>query len=87
MIIRRVCRSTLAAEANAMIESTESCDYLKSVVTVLMNPDMALPDVANYTEGIKTTWYTDAKSLYDLITKDTSRPADKRLRVVVAQLR
>ena len=53
----------------------------------MLNPDMALQDVANFTEGIKTTWYTDAKSLYDLITKDTSRPADKRLRIVVAQLR
>ena len=70
-----------------MIEATENCDYLKSVVTVLLNPDMALPDVANFTEGIKTTWYTDAKSLYDLITKDTSRPTEKRLRIVIAQLR
>ena len=87
MSIRSVCRSTLAAEANAIIEATESCDYLTSVVTVLLHPDMALPDVANNMEGIKTTWYTDAKSLYDLITKDTSRPADKWLRIVVAQLR
>ena len=87
MSIRRVCRSTLAAEANAVIEATESCDYLKSVVTVLLNPDMSLPDVANQKEGIKTTWYTDVKSLYDLITKDTSRPAEKRLRIVLAQLR
>ena len=31
--------------------------------------------------------YTDAKSVYDVVVMDTSRPGDKRLRVVVAQLR
>ncbi len=31
--------------------------------------------------------YTDAKSVYDVVVKDTSRPGDERLRDVVAQLR
>ena len=31
--------------------------------------------------------YTDARSVHDVVVRATSRPADKRIRVVVAQLR
>ena len=34
-----------------------------------------------------TVWMTDAKSLYDVLVKDAGRPADKRVRILVAALR
>ena len=40
-----------------------------------------------YEKKLLVQVYTDVKSVYDVVVKDTSRPGDKRPRVVVAQLR
>ena len=85
--VKRVCRSTLAAEANALIAAVEAADYLRSVILAMNNPHMALSDLMDRGDMLPVQVYTDAKSLYDVVSKDTSRPQDKRLRVVIAQLR
>ena len=87
MRIKRVCRSTLAAEANALVEAAESLEFVRMVihhlllrtsVAQLRHPDTLIP----------TCWHIDAKSLFDTLTKDTGgATADKRIRVVLAQLR
>ena len=59
--IKRVCRSTLAAKANA---------YLAA--------EFALKPVIGF---------TDAKSLESTITKDAGQPSDKRVKILVAQVR
>eukprot|EP00971_Amphidinium_carterae_P294975 5857135-Amphidinium_carterae.3 len=38
-------------------------------------------------QDLPLQWYTDSKSLHDVVTRDTSLVTDKRLRIVVAQLR
>ena len=85
--IRRVCRSSLACEANAMITAMESADYLRSVILSLLNPDLSVKELMDRGDLMKLEAFTDAKSLHETCTIDTSRPDDKRVRVVVAQLR
>ena len=85
--IKRVCRSTLTAEANALVEAAESLDFIRLVIKqILTNSTVAAlrdPD-----PGIRMAWYIDAQSLFDVIVKDTGAPvSDKRVRVVIAQLR
>ena len=53
----------------------------------MTNPHVALHDLIDCGDRMQVQVYTDAKSLFDVVSKDTSRPTDKRLRVVVAQLR
>ena len=85
--VKRTCRSTLAAEANGLVAAVEAADYLRSVILALINPHMALNDLMDRGDVLPVDVYTDARSVYDVVLKDTSRPQDKRLRVVIAQLR
>ena len=85
--IRRVCRSTLAAEANGLVTAAEAMDYLRSVVLAILHPGMQLTDLMDRGDIVPAVCYTDARSVHDVVVRDTSRPADKRIRVVVAQLR
>ena len=48
---------------------------------------MALSDLMDRGDVLPVQVYTDARSVYDVVLSDTSRPQDKRLRVVIAQLR
>ena len=79
-VIRRVCRSTLAAEANGLVAAVEACDYLRSVMLAITRPTLAIKDLLDRGDVIDATVYTDAKSLYDVAVRDCSRPQDKRLR-------
>ena len=85
--VKRTCRSTLAAEANGLVSAVEAADYLRSVILALNNPNMVLSDLMDRGDVLPVQVYTDARSVYDVVLKDTSRPQDKRLRVVIAQLR
>ena len=85
--IRRVCRSTLAAEANSLLEAAESADYIRFVIAATFHRDLPLNEMDGNELLLPVMWYTDAKSLYDVVTRDTSMAADKRLRLILAQLR
>jgi hypothetical protein len=71
--IKRVSRSTLAAEANAYLAGAEAAVYLAS-----MEAEFALKPVIGF---------TDAKSLESTIVKDAGQPSDKRVKILVAQVR
>ena len=45
---------------------------------------MALSDLMDRGDMLPVQIYIDAKSLYDVVSKDMSRPQDKGLRVVIA---
>ena len=85
--VKRVCRSTLSAEANGLVAAVEAADYLRSVILAIVCPTMSLGELMYSEKMLLVQVYTDAKSVYDVVVKDTIRPGDKRLRVVVAQLR
>lgn len=43
--IRRVCRSTLAEEANSLVAAVDAADYLRSVLPAMIRPDLAIKDL------------------------------------------
>ena len=70
--IKRICRSTLAAETMALVEGLEECLYLKSVIEELGF-------------NFPITALVDSKSLYDAVYS-TKLVDDKRLRIDIAAL-
>ena len=90
--IRRVCRSTLSAECYAVVEGAEAADWIRTVLRELDDPGGRVDAIKAMRpeESPKmraSTWYSDAKSLVDLVLRDAGRPADKKLRIAAAQLR
>ena len=86
--IKRVCKSTLAAESNAfLMMAVESADYISSVFREVMNPGISLRDLElNYPKK-PVIAFTDAKSLGATITKEAGHPSDKRVKLLVAQIK
>ena len=85
--IKRVGRSTLAAESNGFLTGVESAEYLRSLILELLHPGVLLRDLdAHYRKG-KLVCVTDAKSLEATLNRDTGAPQDKRVRILVAQIR
>eukprot|EP00971_Amphidinium_carterae_P266472 5286077-Amphidinium_carterae.1 len=81
--IKRVCRSTLAAECNALCEASEALHYAHSVLSLFV---VVRSVMVNHQESCHCVG-TDAKSLHDVVRREGSSVADKRLRILVAQLR
>ena len=85
--IKRVCRSTLAAEANGFLSGVEAGEYLRSLVMELLHPDVALRDLDQLYLKKKIMCFTDARSLEQTLNKDAGQPQDKRVRILIAQVR
>jgi hypothetical protein len=85
--IHRVVRSTLSAEANGLIEGAESCDYLRALLgeVLVVNESARALNASRLLS--RAVWFTDAKSLKDLLMKDKGQASDKRIRILIAQLR
>ena len=84
---KRMCRSTLSAEANALIEAAEAAEWLRAVMLELRAPDFNLALSDDHARRPRVLWLTDAKSLYDMLSRDCGLAQDKRLRTLIAQLR
>ena len=76
--IRRVVRSTLAAETVAMTEALDDALYISTLFTELMN---GCTDA-----GIKIVCITDNKSLHDAI-KSNKFVSEKRLRIDISNIK
>eukprot|EP00434_Breviolum_minutum_P039128 symbB.v1.2.034733.t1/scaffold4534.1/size38374/1 len=85
--IRRVWRSTLAAEANAFLTGYEAANYLASLLREVMHPAVSLRTLETEFAKKKVFAFTDAKSLESTINKDAGQPSDKRVRILVAQVK
>ena len=85
--IKRVCRSTLAAEANGFLAGAEAAEYLRMLLMELTHPDIPIRDLDNHYLKEKIAMFTDARSLEQSINKDTGQPADKRVRILLAQVK
>ena len=73
--IKRVCKSTLAAESWAMIEAIETCELIVVQLCEMFQRDT-----------YKVICVTDCKSLFDAI-KTSNNVEDKGLRIPIACLR
>ena len=78
--IKRVCRSSLAAETNAALEGMEAAIYFRGVLDEMfgLSSDESVRPIS---------FITDARSLHDILKKDCGQVADRRLRLTVAQLK
>ncbi|CAE7324408.1 Copia protein [Symbiodinium microadriaticum] len=85
--IKRVCRSTLAAEANGFLMGVEAAEYLRSILMEILHPDILLRDLESEFLKGKIACFTDAKSLEQTLNKDAGQPQDKRVRILVAQIK
>lgn len=85
--IKRVCRSTLAAESNAFLMAYEAADYVGSLVRELLHPGVSLRNLEKEYARVPVYAFTDAKSLESTINKDAGQPSDKRVKILVAQVK
>lgn len=85
---KRVCRSTLAAEASHLAEAVEAGDW---IIVLLEEALTGHVDLKNWTEIIERrsrVYVTDARSVFDYLQRDaTSCSSDKRMAIEGALLR
>ena len=88
--IKRVVRSTLAAESYAVSESTESAQLLQFLLSEILQMSNSAPDLRAIEQGsvsVPVRALTDSENLSLSIRRDAGAVADKRLRIVIAMLR
>ncbi|CAE8719458.1 unnamed protein product [Polarella glacialis] len=89
--IKRVVRSTLAAEAYAVSEVTEAAQLLRELLAEIrlsVVGSVVVPsDVETAAAGDDFLIVTDSQNVAITVPKDSTALADKRLRIVVAMLR
>eukprot|EP00438_Fugacium_kawagutii_P008061 Skav219569 [mRNA] locus=scaffold3203:12014:25029:+ [translate_table: standard] len=87
-VTKRVCRSTLAAEASHLAEAVEAGDWCIVLLEEALTGDIDLRNWPEVIQRRKRVYVTDARSVYDYLHKDaTSTSADKRMAIEGALLR
>ena len=85
--IKRVCRSTLAAEANGFLAGAEAADFLRMLLLEVLHPGVRITELENEYRKAKVLCFTDARSLEATLNKDAGQPGDKRVRILCAQIK
>ena len=85
--IKRVCRGSLPAECNGFLTTAESAEFLKHVMEEIQNPSYSALEFDSLTDGKRVLLMTDAGGLSSSLDKDGGQPADKRVRILMAQIR
>ena len=85
---KRVCRSTLAAEASHLAEAVEAGDWCCCLLEEALLGELNLRDWPSIIHKRQRVYVTDAKSVFDYLQKDaTSTSTDKRMAIEGALLR
>ena len=79
--IKRVCRSTLAAESNGFLAGAEAAEYMRALLMELVHPGVPLRDLDDFYLKKKIIAFTDARSLEQTLNKDAGQPSDKRVKI------
>ena len=87
--VKRVVRSTLAAEGYASCESSEALLWTRYLLAEMYNPGIPLKDLENQSSKWPGVVLSDCNSLTTTVNTDVSgnQSADRRLRIVIAMLR
>ena len=85
--IKRVCRSTLAAESNGFLTGCEAGEYVRALLMEFQHPTEDFNTLEREYAKSKLLCMTDAKSLERTLNKDCGQPTDKRVRILVAQIK
>ena len=84
-VVRRVCRSTIQAEAYTLQSGVEDGDVIRAAVTDLFGK---LEWQATSAAFIRQLWLTDCKSLEETLQNPKcAKHSDKRLSIEIASLR
>ena len=87
-LVRRVCRSTIQAEAYTLQAGVEDGDVLKAAVTDIFGCLDVKSWEATSAKFVKQIWMTDCKSLeLTLSNPKCNEHSDKRLSIEIASLR
>jgi hypothetical protein len=87
-LIRRLCRSTLHAETQAMQAATEEGWKIRATIAELRGIKHSRDWEKSSSNTVKHLWLTDCRSLKDHLTSPTlGRVTDKRLDIDLAALR
>ena len=90
-VIKRVCRSTLQAEAMSLQLGSEDAEHIRQVLYVVKNMATEVTPWKNYIPAMdhaKVMWLTDCRSLSDhLCNPCSSEVSDKRLAIDLTSLR
>ena len=85
---KRVCRSTLAAEASHLAEAVEAGDWAIVLLEEALTGQLDLKNWDKLIEKRPRAYVTDARSVFDYLAKDsTSTSSDKRMAIEGALLR
>lgn len=85
---KRVCRSTLAAEAAHLAEAVEAGDWVIVLLQEAIKGEIDLKHWDSIVESRPRVYVTDAQSVYDYLAKDsTAMSSDKRMAIEGALLR
>lgn len=85
---KRVCRSTLAAEASHVAEAVGAGDWAAVLLEEALSGDVDLQNWSSVVQQRTRVYVTDARSVYDYLQKDaTSTSTDKRMAIEGALLR
>ncbi|CAK0870870.1 unnamed protein product [Prorocentrum cordatum] len=85
--IKRVVRGSLAAECNGFLTTAESAEFLKHVIAEISDPGYSSYQFDPFFDGKHLLLLTDANGLVTSLEKDGGQPADKRVRILMAQIR
>ena len=85
--IKRVCRSTLAAQSNGFLAGAEAAEYVRMILMEVKYPTERLIDLDREFKKDRVLCFTDAKSLESSINKDAGISQDKRVRILLAQVK
>ena len=87
-VVRRVCRSTIQAEAYTLQSGMEDGDVIRAAVTDLFGKLDLKKWQATSAAFIKQLWLTDCKSLEETLQNPKcAKHSDKRLSIEIASLR
>ena len=85
-LTKRVCRSTLAAEASHLAEAVEAGDWIIVWLEEALTGDVDLRNWPEVFRRRRRAYVTDARSVYDYLHKDATS-TDKRMAIEGALLR
>ena len=85
-VLKRVVRSSLAAEISQAAETMEQCDYVRAMLAEVWDPSFSLPAWRWSAGRWKEILVLDSKTGYDML-KNINNGEDKRLAIDVAILK
>ena len=85
--VRRVVRSTLAAEGYAALEGIETATWFRWLLLEILNPKWPLAKIEQYVGKPTAEVFSDSKGLVTHIGSDVGQSTDKRFRIVAAMIK